>query len=335
MHEAQNKDNSKQQFATLDDINAIVLVSDKNGQIIFANKAIKDILGYEPEELIGDGWWKLTTSKLDSKARKSATISLAKGESSLKDRHLYENALATKDGRLVWTQWTNTINAHGHLVGIAQDITQKKELERELIEKNKENELLLKEIHHRVKNNLQIISSMLNLQFNSIDDPRVREALDKSRNRINSMALIHSKIYLSKNLASIDFDDYMKELTRAIKSGYSFNEDIKLELKGLGVVFDIDLAINLGLILTELISNAYKHAFKESAEGRISIELKTLKFNKYQLIVEDNGEGIASKELHEQDTLGLEIVDALVEQINGTIETDSTSGLKYVITFEV
>jgi PAS domain S-box-containing protein len=331
----QEKTPTNQLNATLDDINAIVLISDQNGMIVFANKAIKDILGYEPKELLGDGWWKLTDSKLDSDERKATTIALTNGELGLKERHLYENAITGMDGRTVWTQWTNTINAEGLLVGIAQDITQKKALEVELVRKNKENELLLKEIHHRVKNNLQIISSMLNLQFNSIDDPRVLDALAKSKARINSMALIHSKIYLSKNLASIDFDDYLNELARAIQTIYSVDKRIELELIKTGLVFGIDLTINLGLIITELLTNAYKHAFKGMNQGRISVELRTHDANSYQLIIQDNGVGMDSKPaLNGVTSLGLEIVDALTEQINGTIIIESRLGLKYSILFE-
>ena len=330
----QKKTTTNQTIATLDDINAIVLVSDQEGKIVFANKAIKEILGYAPEDLLGDGWWELTKSKLDSATRKSTTIALAKGESSLEDRHLFENALTTKDGRIVWTQWTNTINAQGYLVGIAQDITQKKELEQELIRKNEENELLLREIHHRVKNNLQIISSMLNLQFNSIDDTRVLEALAKSKDRINSMALVHSKIYRSENLASIDFDDYLNELSKAIQSSYSADNRIELILHKSGAIFEIDMAINLGLIITELLTNAYKHAFTDKKEGRIDVELKALEANKYQLTIQDNGVGTRKNLLSdEHSSLGLEIVSALTEQINGTAEIESVEGFRFVIVF--
>jgi two-component sensor histidine kinase len=247
---------------------------------------------------------------------------------------LFENPIAAKDGSIVWTQWTNTVNAEGLLVGIAQDITHKKTLEQNLIRKNAENELLLKEIHHRVKNNLQIISSMLNLQFNSFDDPAVLEALSKTKDRINSMAILHTKVYLSQALDSINFDDYTNDLAKAIKTSYSDTKNIELDIIKSDVVFDIDLTINLGLIITELLTNAFKHAFTKIKQGRIRVELKVLNPNNYQLIVQDNGPGIDSDlNPNRQKSLGLEIVDALTEQINGTVETDRNKGLKYLITF--
>lgn len=319
--------------ATLDDINAIILVSDQEGKIVFANKAIKQILGYDPEELLSDGWWELTKSEPDTTQRKAKAIALAKGEISLDDRHLFENPIKAKDGEIVWTQWTNTINAEGFLVGIAQDITHKKTLEQNLIRKNKENELLLKEIHHRVKNNLQIISSMLNLQFNSFDDPAVLEALSKTKDRINSMAILHTKVHMSQALDSINFDDYLEDLVKAIQTSYSENY-IELTLIQSNVEFDIDLTINLGLIITELLTNAFKHAFIKNKKGSIKVELKIFDTSKYQLIIQDDGVGI-DREIGRdgQKSLGLEIVYALTEQINGTVETESKEGLKYLITF--
>ncbi|MBL4668808.1 MAG: PAS domain S-box protein [Flavobacteriales bacterium] len=319
-------------FATLDDINAIVLVADANGSIIFANKAIKTILGYNPEEVLGDGWWELTSDGENTGTRKAKTAAMANGKESLKDRHLFENLLPAKDGRKVWTQWTNTRTADGFLVGTAQDITEKKKLEEELIRKNCENELLLKEIHHRVKNNLQIISSLLNLQFNNIDNKLVHEALSKSKARINSMALIHTKLYQSENLSSINFGEYINELTASITTSYSTNDSIKCSVKQSQAIFDIDLSINLGLIITELLTNAYKHAFKGRTEGEIQIEL-TNKAGKHELIIADNGVGIMEDRKNSQ-SLGLEIVKALTEQINGTIDFSSNCGVKYVIAFE-
>ncbi|MGL4598766.1 MAG: sensor histidine kinase [Bacteroidia bacterium] len=318
-------------FATLDDINAIILVADQKGNIVFANKAIKSILGYEPEDVLGDGWWKLTANEQSTDVRKSTAGDLAAGKIDLKQRHLFENELPTKDGRQVWTQWTNTLTDDGFLVGIAQDITEKKALEAELIRKNQENELLLKEIHHRVKNNLQIISSLLNLQFNNIPDERVLEALSKSKDRINSMAIIHTKLYQSNNLASIDFGSYLDELIASIAKSYAHN-NIKYTLKHSENFFDIDLAINLGLIVTELLTNAYKHAFKNRKDGLIHIEL-TSKGNKHQLTIADNGIGLNDKSIV-AESLGLEIVNALIQQINATLDLISENGLKYIITFE-
>ena len=309
-------------FATLDDINAIVLVADSNGHIVFANKAIKAILGYDPQDMLGNGWWELTSLGGNIDTRKAKTAAMATGKTDLKDRHLFENLLPAKDGRKVWTQWTNTRTADGYLVGIAQDITEKKKLEEEIIKKNLENELLLKEIHHRVKNNLQVISSLLNLQFNNIDNKLVHEALSKSKDRINSMALIHTKLYQSGDLASINFSDYINQLTASITASYSIHNNIKCIVKKSVASFDIDLSINLGLIITELLTNAFKHAFKGRPDGEIQVEL-TYKAGKYKLIIADNGIGITDN-INTHQSLGLEIVEALTEQINSKVFKNKT-----------
>jgi two-component sensor histidine kinase len=198
-----------------------------------------------------------------------------------------------------------------------------------------EKETLLKEIHHRVKNNLQIISSLLNLQFQNIDDESVRNAISKSKDRINSMALIHTKLYQSSNLTSIDFGVYLDDLIKSIASSYSINDNINCSVKCIAAHFDIDLCINLGLIITELLTNAYKHAFVGEKSGLIKVELRSLKEEMFQLIIEDNGIGIPDHiNLEKRESLGIEIVEALTGQIEGTIDTIFDKGLKYTITFK-
>lgn len=318
-------------FASLDDINAIVLVADKEGEIIYANKAVETILGYDPQSVLGDGWWKITAKQEENDVRKEKTALLAKGVSSLEDRHLYENLLYTKDGKKVWTQWTNTINKEGNLVGIAQDITEKKTLEEALTKKNKENELLLKEIHHRVKNNLQIISSFLNLQFRDFENENVQIALDKSKDRINSIALIHTKLFQSGLLASVNFGEYMEQVAQGIQAAYAVNTEVDIKISCETILLEIDLSINLGLIINELLTNAFKHAFGQRQDGEIQVSLET-KESEYHLIVQDNGIGEA-EDLKAEGSLGLEIVSALVEQIHGTIDVESENGFKYLIRF--
>ena len=211
---------------------------------------------------------------------------------------------------------------------------ERKHIEEEMKKSLEEKETLLKEIHHRVKNNLQIITSLLNLQFKDIEDDEVNDAISKSKDRINSMALIHTKLYQTKDLTSIDFGVYMKDLTNSITNSYSLKENVTCTIKKVPAKFDIDLCINLGLIINELLTNAYKHAFKGKKSGQITLELRRNTKQMYQLIVEDNGIGISEEiDITNPQTLGLEIVVALTNQIRGTIETNSKKGLKYIISF--
>jgi len=212
---------------------------------------------------------------------------------------------------------------------------ERKSIEMTLKKSLEEKEILLREIHHRVKNNLQLITSLLNLQFKNIDDQRVIDAVSKSKDRIYSMALIHTKLYQSSNLTSINFGEYINELVTSVIDSYSLNNNIKCDVSHTNTVFNIDLCINLGIIITELLTNAYKHAFKNKTEGLVKVQLISTANTKHQLIIEDNGTGMKENlDINNPQTLGLEIVSGLIDQIDGTIETSSQGGLKYVIRFE-
>ncbi|RLD68068.1 MAG: hypothetical protein DRI84_00720 [Bacteroidetes bacterium] len=198
-----------------------------------------------------------------------------------------------------------------------------------------EKDVLLREVHHRVKNNMQIISSILRMQSRTIEDPRLKDFLQESQNRIHSMALIHENLYSNESLANIKFSNYVKGLTGNIARTYA-NQQAK-------VVFDyqiedaylpIDLAIPCGLIINELISNSFKYAFKDSIRGIIGIYFKLLDENKYQLTVFDDGVGIAKGlDITKTRSLGMKIIHKLVKQIDGEMKNDFSEGTKFIITF--
>jgi len=208
-------------------------------------------------------------------------------------------------------------------------------LEVEKIESSvKEKEILLKEIHHRVKNNLQIISSLLNLQSGYIKDKDSIEIFKESQNRVRSMALIHEKLYQSKDMSQIDFSEYVSELVSNLFSSYSLNSAlITLHQDIKNILLEIDLAINLGLIINELVSNAFKHAFPEGRKGNLYISMSNDK-QKYELIIEDDGIGFSSEiDFRTTESLGLQLVITLVEQIGGEIFLFRDNGTKFVIKF--
>ncbi|MBC7862620.1 MAG: GAF domain-containing protein [Bacteroidia bacterium] len=208
-------------------------------------------------------------------------------------------------------------------------------LEQSLIKKNAEKELLLKEIHHRVKNNLQVISSLLNLQSASFKDAEMLEAFQKSKDRIHAMALIHTKLYESGNLSEIIFEEYIQQLIASISASYSPEPGIKWEASAKEIKINVDISINLGLIITELVTNSLKHAFKEKKEGLIKIDLIALPDGKNQLTVADNGCGLPENFKYGQtNSLGLEIVGSLIEQIEGTLEINSENGTSFIIRFD-
>jgi PAS domain S-box-containing protein len=326
--------NNELNFKILDNIDAILLVADSNGNIVFANKAIHRILGYSPDKLLGDGWWNLTKNKMNTDDRKSTVADMASGNLDIKNRHLFENAIPTKDGRIVWTQWTNTRTSDGFIIGIAQDITEKKELELKLQLKNIENELLLKEIHHRVKNNLQIISSILSLQFSHINDQAVIKALANCKGRIASMGLVHYQLLESENISSINFKNYITKLAENISYSYIQDRSISTQINCDNVFFSYDLLVNLGLIINEILTNAYKHAFTDQENGIIEITLKLKEANNYQLLVKDNGKGMdLREETQGSKSLGFDIIQGLSEQIKGSLKIENNNGLIYSLEF--
>ena len=221
---------------------------------------------------------------------------------------------------------------------LQNEIVEHKKDEERIKASLKEKEVLLKEIHHRVKNNMQIISSMLGLQSLSVRDPLYSDMLKDSQNRIRSMALIHEKLYQSENMANVDFSEYIDSLISNITRSYHLNTNITINKDVKNFSFSIDTAIPLGLIINELISNAIKHAFPNKQNGEIILKIEnSSNYNKkYNLIVKDDGIGInPSFSLENSDSLGLKLVHALVDQLEGKIEIFSNNtGTTFIINFE-
>jgi two-component sensor histidine kinase len=199
----------------------------------------------------------------------------------------------------------------------------------------REKEILLKEIHHRVKNNLQIISSLLNLQAEYLKDTQTIAIFKDSQNRIQSMAIVHEKLYQSEDLATINLSDYIQDLVSNLSYSYEVNlESIVFKIDVEDVLLDIDTAIPCGLIINELISNSLKYAFPRGKSGEIWIKLKSSAKNQLRLIVSDNGMGLPENfDFNNTESLGLQLVDALTIQLKGTIEIDRARGTKFLITF--
>lgn len=220
------------------------------------------------------------------------------------------------------------------MCGSQTDISERKRTEEQLKESLREKELLLKEIHHRVKNNLQVISSLLYLQSKRISDKKACEMFQDSQNRIRSMALIHEQLYQSNDLARIDFTEYAKNLVEHISHTYSTDSSqIRLDVAIEDVFLGIDEAIPYGLIINELVSNAFKHAFPNDPQGEIHVKLLS-DSDTYTLIVDDNGVGFTKElDLNSTKSLGLQLVVNLTRQLGGTLELDRSEGTRFKVCF--
>jgi len=223
----------------------------------------------------------------------------------------------------------------GQFRTVVSNIDDRKHAEEQLRESLKEKEVLLQEIHHRVKNNMQIVSSLLNLQSQYVKDKESLEMFKESRDRILSMASIHEKLYQSKDLARINFDDYIRSITKHLFRAYVVDPNaVRMNVNCSDVFLDINKAVPCGLIINELISNALKHAFPEGRKGEVTIDFHPDADNRLTLAVSDNGVGFPEDiDISDSETLGLRLISILVTQLKGTLEVERDGGTIFKITF--
>jgi len=242
----------------------------------------------------------------------------------------------TKTGEVVWVHGEARLipDESGQpvlLQGVAFDITETKKAAEIVKSSLREKELLLKEIHHRVKNNLQITSSLLRLQAAKIPDAAVRQVLRESQDRIRSMALVHEMLYRSQDLARVDFPQYVRALVPQLFRSYNPGGRIRYRVEIDEIVFGVDLAVPCGLIINELVANALKHAFPGDRRGEICVRMR-LDQDRYRLSVEDDGIGFpAGLDVSQTGTLGLQLVRTLTEQIGGRLQEKTGQGTAFVI----
>ena len=220
---------------------------------------------------------------------------------------------------------------------ILRDVTERVAAQEKIMSSLREKEVLLKEIHHRVKNNLQVIASLLGLQARSAADERMRRMLLESQDRVHTMALLHENLYRSQNFSEIDLPAYIRELVSHLFHSYGVEEGcIGLEMKLDPLSINPDAAVACGLILNELVSNALKYAFPSGRKGVVRVELKVVPTNQVKLVVADDGVGLARKtDIDTATTLGLRLVRTLAEQLSGKVQLRSDPGTQAELTFPI
>lgn len=214
------------------------------------------------------------------------------------------------------------------IAGIGEDISARVEAEETVRSALHEKELLLREIHHRVKNNLQIVSGLLYLQASRIGDPRLSDALQESQNRILSMAMIHQRLSQASTLAAIPFDDYVRDLIGSLLQSYRVGEGrVFFSVDASGLSLDVDTAVPCGLILNELIANSLKHAFPGGRRGSLRVSLRPRPEGGFVLAVEDDGVGLPPDfDERRRGSLGTQLIERLVDQLGGRLTSESHPG---------
>ena len=219
---------------------------------------------------------------------------------------------------------------------LQEEVNEKMRAEEKIRAALHEKEVLLSEIHHRVKNNLQIISSLLHLQSQSITEEKYLDMFEDSQNRIKSMALIHEKLYSAQDMARIDFKEYIQSLASKLFRTYETSSRISMAMDVEDISFDIDTAVPCGLIINELIANSMKHAFPGGRKGKIRIALRKVNLNGlHELIVGDNGVGLPKGlDVEKAASLGLNLIQQLAKnQLNGSVEVHEDKGTEFLIRF--
>lgn len=317
-----------------------ILMMEPTGEISFWNPAAERMLGHTRAEAMGQNLHDLIVPQRFHPAHHAAMPEFQRtGRGAVVGRTV-DLAARRKDGREISIQLSLSaiqIDGAWHAVGIIRDITVRKRDEEILRESLREKEVLLKEVHHRVKNNLQVITSLLRLEGQRSDQPGVRETLNTMQSRIRSMALLHETLYRSDNLALVDLATYLtqlaSQLTRSLLAGSS---QVRLQINLAAVRMEIDQAIPCGLLVNELVTNCLKHGFPGGRSGVVRLDLQPVTKGGplFQLRVSDDGIGLpADFEARRSKSLGLQLVTDLVRQLQGTLTVGSGPGASFEVMF--
>jgi PAS domain S-box-containing protein len=313
-----------------------VLLLDPDGRILTWNVGAKKIFGYEAENVLGDP----VSRFYPPEERESGKMRGIFEEAVLRGSFEDQGWRVRKEGPLFWAEAVTTpfFGVENVVLGFSQvlrDITSRKNAQDTLTASLREKEALLKEIHHRVKNNLQMISSLLRLQSENIHDPALLAVFQESQNRVRSMAIIHECLYQSPDIGRMDFPDYVEKLTDSLLRTYSVHpEKNTIHLNVDEVSLNLDVAIPCGLIITELVSNALKYAYPEGKEGAVYVHFRSLPGNRHELTVADEGVGLKGPvDFESSQSLGLRLVHILTEQLRGRLRVENGVGAKFTVTF--
>ncbi len=301
-----------------------IVLTDRRGAVLWANTRASEIFGFSPAEMREANFCDL----LPAEETAALCAALRSGNGVLR-----ECRARSKDGVPLTVEVSARALSQGWFLSIIRDVTERKQAEERIRAALHEKEVLLREIHHRVKNNLQIISSILQLQARRIEDRQALERFQDCLERVRSIALLHETLYRCRDLARIDMAAYVRALTERLAVAYNRRPEVEFRMEVDDVRLDLESAMPCGLILTELVSNALKHAFREGQGGEILVRVAA-RNGRIELTVADTGVGLPEDlDVRRPPSLGLELVSALARQLQGELRISTRGGTCFTLVF--
>jgi PAS domain S-box-containing protein len=310
-------------------------------RIVYTNRQITGTLGYTPKEVedMRSGVYPRLLHEDD--LRRLPELLQQWGQ--MADGQIAEAEYRMKATRGGWRWFMGRFTVFSRtpdgkvleIIGVAQDITEHKRSEKELRDALSEKEALLKEVHHRVKNNLQIITSLMNLQAASLAGDPAGSVFDETKHRVRSMALLHETLYRSADLARIDLPVYVESLCSHLARSYGVDRSrVEMAIQVERLPLDLDRALPCGLMINELVSNSFKYAFPDGRNGRVAVALRQETDKMYVLTVSDDGVGLPPDwDVRQSSSLGLRLVSDLTQQLRGTLRVEREGGCRFTISF--
>lgn len=308
-----------------------IIWAEADGTVVYVNDLARRNFGMIPDPPVGQKFWSIIPSLTPDAWRRLWSEVKSAGATVIE---CVFGPAGSEQRQLEMT--LNYVEYQGRALAISfvRDVTEQKHAQEQLLISLKEKEIMLKEIHHRVKNNLQIVSSLLSLQAPTLKDPRAIDLFRDSQNRIRSMSLVHENLYQLENLAKVDFKEYLRNVTADLVRMYNV-PGVAASIDADDVHLEIDTAVPVGLIVNELLSNALKHAFKGKSGGRVDVSLRRSEDSVVELSIADDGVGLPEGfDPQKVDSMGMHLIDGLARQIEGKLSLEHGHGSRFVLTFK-
>ena len=317
----------------LKDLSFIVVTIDQTGKLLFCNDYFLKITGWKKEEIIGKNWF--DTSLPEDVRLKVLDDTFTEKQKVNGPPSKYENEILTKQGERRLILWSNTVfrntaDLTPTFTSVGEDITAQMQLARQQEEIIHEKELILKEVHHRIKNNMATMKSLLEIQAYSLKDDSVQKLMLDAAGRMNSMMLLYDRLYTSESIESFSFSEYLESLVDDIVASACLDIDVELEVQK--IILPVHFSSILGIIINEIITNSMKYAFSEKKENRLSVKIKQIK-EKVSVVISDNGPGFNPSEKNKG--FGFSLIKELTIQLKGEMELSTEDGTTYSFLFPI